>query len=197
MSPSKCFKRGEWIFRIISSVYGLIIFTTGVLLGQPAWAGGVVASCTESALRVAMAGGGTVNFACDGTITLASTITNTVDAVLDGSGHQVTISGNNAVRVFYVATNVNFTVVNLTIAGGQSTDGAGVFNSGGMLILFRNHFLVEHRHERRFAGNQCRKSRWSHLQPGRIRGCFQLRVHGEPGFWFFKQFLPRFWNNRR
>ena len=135
MSPSKCFKRGEWIFRIISSVYGLIIFTTGVSLGQPAWAGGVVASCTESALRVTMAGGGTVNFACDGTITLASTITNTVDAVLDGSGHQVTISGNNAVRVFYVATNVNFTVVNLTIAGGQSTDGAGVFNSGGMPIL--------------------------------------------------------------
>ena len=40
-------------------------------------AGGVVTNCTEAALRAAMTGGGTVTFACDGTITLASTITNT------------------------------------------------------------------------------------------------------------------------
>src|SRR5512142_2721761 len=68
----------------------------------------VVTDCTEAALRAAMAGGGTVTFACDGTITLGSTITNAVDTVLDGSGHQVTISGSNACRVFYVNTNVSF-----------------------------------------------------------------------------------------
>ena len=41
-----------------------------------AWAGGVVTDCTEAELRGAMAGGGAVTFACDGTILLANTITN-------------------------------------------------------------------------------------------------------------------------
>ena len=82
-----------------------------------------------------MAGGGTVTFACDGTITLASTITNVNDTMLDGSGHQVTISGNGAVRVFYVNTNVNFTVVNLTIADGTSVGGSAILNLGGTVNL--------------------------------------------------------------
>lgn len=126
---------------MFSFAKALAIFTAGILLAVPAGAGGVVNSCTESALRAALVGGGTVSFACDGTIALASTITNPVDVVLDGRGHQVTISGNSAVRVFYVATNVNFTVVNLTIANGQSTDGAGVFNNGGELVFKAVNFL--------------------------------------------------------
>src|ERR1019366_5673671 len=81
-----------------------------LLLPAAACAGGVVTNCTESDLREAMAGGGVGTFACDGTITLASTITNNVDLTLDGGGHQVTISGGGAVRVFCVNTNVNFTV---------------------------------------------------------------------------------------
>ena len=43
-----------------------------LLLPSAAWAGGVVTNCTEPALRAAMAGGGVVTFACDGTITLAN-----------------------------------------------------------------------------------------------------------------------------
>jgi hypothetical protein len=82
-----------------------------------------------------MAGGGAVAFACDGTITLAGTITNNVDLTLDGSGHQVTISGSNAVRVFYVNTNVTFTVVNLTIADGTSRGGSAILNVGGTVNL--------------------------------------------------------------
>jgi hypothetical protein len=112
-----------------------------LLLPSAARGGGVVTECTEANLRAAMAGGGTVTFACDGTITLAATITNATKTVLDASGHQITISGGDAVRVFYVATNVNFTVVNLTIANGQSTDGAGVFNDGGALVLAGTTFL--------------------------------------------------------
>jgi len=67
--------------------------------------GGVVANPNEAELRAALAGGGTVTFACDGTITLATTITNEVNTTVDASGHQITISGSNTVRVFYVATN--------------------------------------------------------------------------------------------
>ena len=87
-----------------------------------AWAT-VVTDCTEMALRTAMAGGGGVTFACDGTIPLASTITNESDTTRDGSGHQVTISGNGAVRVFYINTNVTFAAVRLTIAEGTSLGG--------------------------------------------------------------------------
>jgi hypothetical protein len=106
-----------------------------LLLPVAAWAGGVVTNCTEAALRAAMAGGGTVTFACDGTITLTSTITNVSDTLLDGSGHQVTISGGHTVRVFSVTTNVYFSVVNLTIADSTSLGGSAILNLGGIVNL--------------------------------------------------------------
>jgi len=101
-----------------------------LLLPIAGWAGGLVTNCTETALRSAMAGGGTVTFACDGTITLASTIYDNVDLMLDGTGHHVTIGGNNAVGLIYVATNANLTVINLSFANGLSTNGGALFNAG-------------------------------------------------------------------
>ena len=111
----------------------LVTAATALLLVLPigAQASGVVTNCTEGALRAAMAGGGTVTFACDGTITLASTITNTQDTVLEASGRQVTLSGDSAVRVFWVGAGATLTLVNLTIANGGGDSGAGILNSGG------------------------------------------------------------------
>jgi hypothetical protein len=106
-----------------------------LLLPSAAWAGGVVTNCTEPALRAAMAGGGVVTFACDGTITLASALTNDVNLTLDASGHQVTISGISAGRVFVVNSNVILTLINLTIANGRSDTGAGIYNAGGSLTV--------------------------------------------------------------
>lgn len=95
-----------------------------LLLGPvAALAGGVVTNCTEAALRAAMAESGTVIFACDGTITLTTTITNNVNVTLDGTGHQVIISGGSAVRVFSVSANTILGLVNLTIANGLATNG--------------------------------------------------------------------------
>jgi hypothetical protein len=91
----------------------------------------VVTNCTEAALRAAVAAGGTVTFACDGTIVLSNTITVATNLVLDATDHQVTISGNNAVRVFFVNSNINFTVANLTIANGRSAMGSAMYNDGG------------------------------------------------------------------
>ncbi len=108
-------------------------------------AGAVVTECTEAALRAAMAGGGTVTFACDGTITLANTLTNAADLTLDATGHQVTISGSNAVRVFYVPPNVTLAIINLTIANGSGNEGGGILNVG-VLALSRS----------TFASNACR-----------------------------------------
>jgi hypothetical protein len=92
----------------------------------------VVTECTEAALRAAMSGGGTVTFACDGTITLASTIMITTNTVLDATHHQITISGN-AVGVFSVTAGIAFSLANLTVNGGQATSGGGILNAGGLL----------------------------------------------------------------
>ena len=60
------------------------------------------------------------------------TITIAANTVLDGSGHQLTISGGNAVCVLFVNTNLALTLVNLTIANGRSDKGAALFNEGSV-----------------------------------------------------------------
>src|ERR1039458_7126575 len=90
---TKCGYEHQWLTKLSKRGVGGAVALL-LLLPLAAWAGGVVTNCTETALRAAMAGGGVVTFACDGTITLASTITNENDTALDGSGHNVTISGS-------------------------------------------------------------------------------------------------------
>jgi hypothetical protein len=102
-----------------------------LLLPGAAWAGGVVTTCTEAALRAAMAGGGTVTFACDGTITLSNTITISADTLLDGTGHEITLSGGGSVRVLSNRPGITLTLFSLSIAYGMSTaDGGGVYVAG-------------------------------------------------------------------
>ena len=89
--------------------------------------------------------------ACDGsTITFSSlfsssqTITLTSQLLVDKSltvtgpgANLLTVSGNNVVRVFSIATgSLNVTLTNLAIANGSSTVGAGIFNdSTGTLSI--------------------------------------------------------------
>ena len=124
---------GEQVIPFAASVAALAAAV--LLLPSAAWAGGVVTTCTEAALRAAMTGGGVVTFGCSGTIVLANTITNEADTVLDGTGHQITISGNNACGGFCVKSNVSFTLINLRIAKGRSDSGAGIYNAGGRLTV--------------------------------------------------------------
>ena len=72
------------------------------------YGGGTVSNCTETALNSALSGGGTVTFACNGTISLSGTIEISDDTVVDGTGHNVTISGANNVRLFIVPLSLNF-----------------------------------------------------------------------------------------
>jgi hypothetical protein len=89
MKPLKC---RSWSGRNWSLTPPAVIISTFaalcLLMQESGWAAGVVTSCSEASLRTAMAGGGTVTFACDGTITLGSTITISVNTILDGTGHQ-------------------------------------------------------------------------------------------------------------
>lgn len=96
---------------------------------------GVVTSCQESDLRYNLSAGGPITFDCDGTIQLTSPISITRDAVLDASGHAITLSGSNAVRLFNVNTGVNFTLIHLTMADGRSTNGGAIYNEGGSLMI--------------------------------------------------------------
>src|SRR4051812_33485929 len=106
-------------------------------------AGGTVTTCDEASLRVALNGGGTVTLACDGTITLVNTIVISADTAIDASGHAVTISGNNSVRVFYVNGGISLSLQNLAVANGQyrgadspvgvpggDAKGGGLYNDG-------------------------------------------------------------------
>jgi hypothetical protein len=135
MKTKNAFKNRWWTplrKRLALSTGALILCVTAVNVTAQT---SVVTNCTEAALRTAMEGGGTVTFACDGTITLTDTVTNQLNTVLDGSGYNVTISGGNAVRVLYNSTNTSLTLINVTIANGGGSNGAGIFNDGGQLNL--------------------------------------------------------------
>ena len=118
--------------------YGQLVTAGAALLLVLPWgaeAGGVVTNCTEAALRAAMAGGETVTFACDGTITLGAPITVATDTLIDGAGHQVALSGNGYASVFHVNTGTQLTVANLTITDGRGVWGGAISNDGGSLTL--------------------------------------------------------------
>ncbi|MHB8522454.1 MAG: choice-of-anchor Q domain-containing protein [Limisphaerales bacterium] len=99
-----------------------------------AWASGTLTNATEADLRVALAGGGTVVFACDGTLPITSTKIISADTILDASGHSITISGQASVRLFTVNSNVTLRLLNLALANGKSTNGGAIYNDGGTII---------------------------------------------------------------
>ncbi len=84
----------------------------------------------------AAAAGDTIDFASGlsgTTITLTSgTLTLSRNVTIDGGTNGVTVSGNNAVRVFSVNAGVTFTLQNITVANGRcnSCNGGGINNAG-------------------------------------------------------------------
>jgi hypothetical protein len=113
---------------------GVGLVWLGLATSSPAQTN-IITDCTETALRAALAQGGAISFACDGTITLTGTLSVVSNTIMDGGSHRVTISGGDAVRVLRVSPNISFTAANLTIASGRSDSGAGLYNDGGRLTL--------------------------------------------------------------
>jgi hypothetical protein len=115
----------------------ILIVLTLALSATPAHAGGLVTVCDEAHLLAALAGGGTVTFACSGTITLTATVVISADTTIDGSGQVVTISGNDAVRVFTVNPDAALKMNQLTIADGNDNGGGGggIYNNRGHLVV--------------------------------------------------------------
>jgi len=88
--------------------------------------------------------GGTINFDNDTTITLASQL-EIIDktVTITGAGHHITISGDNAVRVFHVGQSAgsgNLTIDQLNIVNGKSTveecAGSAVSCGGGLMLEY-------------------------------------------------------------
>jgi mucin-19 len=110
---------------------------------QPARAAATitVGSCDESDLDTAIAqanadnAGDTIAFGCSGTIGLTSTLAITGSMTLDGTGQQVTLSGQGQVGVLSVASGVTLTLNDLTVTGGSSADGGGLDNDGGTVNI--------------------------------------------------------------
>src|SRR5439155_11953909 len=115
---------------------GLLLAVTVVavfLFVLPAGADGVVANCTDADLRQAIKEGGTITFACDGVITLTNTVLISTNITLDGTGRSVTISGNNAVRLFNVTAGAVLLLQHLKLADGyaRGADGVAAGAAGG------------------------------------------------------------------
>ena len=97
---------------------------------------GTPGSCTATALAAAIAAGGGVSFDCGaGPVTIAGgPYTVTGDVSIDGGG-LVTLSGENAHRLFHVQTGGSLRLTNLTLADGSAVDWAGSILNQGTLAL--------------------------------------------------------------
>jgi len=102
------------------------LFITLLCLPCIAFCSGVVNSADEAALRAALAGGGTVTFNCDGTIVLTGTLAIASSTVVNATGHAITLSGSNAVRLISVSSGVTASFINLTLANGRAAGSNGV-----------------------------------------------------------------------
>src|SRR5262249_47871960 len=77
-----------------------------------------------------------ITFDTDTTIVLTATKVISSDTTIDGSGHNVTISGNRNVGDFYVNPGVHLTLLNITVANGFAISaGGGICNSNGIVAL--------------------------------------------------------------
>jgi len=85
-----------------------------------------------------------ITFDGDYTIVLASHLIIDRNVTIDGVGHSVTVSGNDAVRVFVVNSGVTLNLHNLTVANGyanihipgifEDLDGGGIYNQGTLHV---------------------------------------------------------------
>ncbi|MCW2497885.1 MAG: hypothetical protein JWQ77_3809, partial [Jatrophihabitans sp.] len=113
--------------RQVLVVVGVLAVAAGSLVPLASRAeaarGVVVSSCTESALRSAVAGGGTITFSCAGTIKVSSPLAIPAGTTIDG-GNTVAISGNKQSQI---ATVAGGTVVleNITLVDGLATPKSG------------------------------------------------------------------------
>lgn len=116
----------------------ILILLALALPAAPAHAGGIVTVCDEAHLLAALAGGGTVTFACSGVVALSAEIVISADTTIDSAGHAVTLSGNDEVRVFRVNPGTALYLDGLTVANGSADFGGGAYVDDQATIAVNN-----------------------------------------------------------
>jgi hypothetical protein len=120
--------RGIGLFiSVLALVWAVRLAHAGGVVGD-----GTPASCTESALRATLSGGGRVTFNCGSqptTITLTSELRLTYDTEIDGGGPaqggRIILDGRHQTRLIWLQ-NVTLTLRNLTLVRGRSSKGGAV-----------------------------------------------------------------------
>lgn len=103
----------------------------------------VVSTCTEADFDVALGianvpGGGTITFACSGTIAFAAQKVVTYAVTIDGAGQNVVLSGNSVTRHFAIAENQGaLHLRNLTLSDGAGRESPSSANAHGGSISVR------------------------------------------------------------
>lgn len=136
-APFQMIRRQWWTPSLI--ILGMLL--QGLQQPQLVIAGGVVTNCADDTqLSALIASGGTITFNCGGvgttaTITLSSTkiIPSGASVALDGGG-KITLSGNNARRLFNVRANARLSIANLTLRDGKDFGGGAILNDGTLII---------------------------------------------------------------
>ncbi len=102
----------------------------------------VAGNCTEIEFDAALttvqnSGGGTISFACGGakTITLTTPKSLTADLTLNGGGN-ITLSGGDTTRLFFVNGGVRFTTNDIALVDGYSAVGGGLVEATGAQLIF-------------------------------------------------------------
>jgi len=134
------------ISRVVSSVTPALLLALLAVAPVSVRGEGTVYSASEAELDAALADGGTVTLAFDGTITFTNTKSISADTVLDATGQQVTFSGGILRPLFKVEAGVSLTFLNLTLADGlTSSNGGAIYNAGIVIAsdcLFTNNQAV-------------------------------------------------------
>ncbi|MCP4417080.1 MAG: hypothetical protein GY805_10685 [Chloroflexi bacterium] len=113
----------------VSLIIGLGLFIQKAH-GSGVVGSGTAVSCTESALNTALSGGGSVTFNCGAaphTITITSEKLISANTTIDGD-NLITLDGGGSSRIFHVQTGVSFTVHQMIINNGFTTqEGGGIY----------------------------------------------------------------------
>jgi hypothetical protein len=114
---------------IVSNQLGFVVSSNATVSISPS--SRVVSDLDEGSLELAMEEGGQITFTTSGTILFANTVTVTSDAIIDGTGQSITLSGGGATRLFDVPVGFTLTLRNLTLANAIG----GAINTKGSLTI--------------------------------------------------------------
>ena len=83
-------------------------------------------------------GADTILFNQSGTISLASSLPGIFSAggalTIDGTGQNITVSGADLYRPFFIETGTNLTLIKLAVRNGYGISGGGIYNRGTVTL---------------------------------------------------------------